>query len=596
MLKSLLETGLPLLWVSLWMLGGIWLTRSVFNLRRNEQVLVGISLGLILQTCLANILNRYLPAPFTDLISAGVVFGFGLFLILQQHHSLFKSLPLTLDWILIFGLAFLFFNIQHGLAIQDDLTYLSFSSRTAARDIFAYTINDPTPSLPLVLTAQLQRIAAIFPWNALNLIRSLSMALGILLAGAWTRRLTHSQTAGVVGSTTAAFGMGTTWLLLVFPGGSPLNSSGIFSPVSAVLPLPLPESFSNTFFQPLAFTYNPDILWGFIMLACLLLTFNRWRQPLVAALLSSILLASLLLAFGNTVFFILAWLALLIVWSIVHHSLRFTGKFWAEMGIFALAGGLVFGYRGAIISLIWPEVKLTSPDPVRALFFLIQIIPIICMCPLFIAWGIKAFKVNRWMELSIWLSALFSLFFILVEFSNRFNMDSRASPIPKFLWALFTLYAAGLAWNWAARRNQSLKILAASFGLLTILGGMFTFAISLTALPQNTLPPGLTSLDAQFYTDYWNRPDLLKGPILDTQPLRGETIFGHFINRSAALSASVLSPKLGFDYLYIDETGWNKMDLATQNLFNAPCVKTVKEYKSKRGDAFRRLLDVSGCR
>jgi hypothetical protein len=597
MLKSLLEIGLPLLWVSFWMLGGIWLAQGVFNLRRNEQVLVGISLGLLLQVWLTSLFSRFFSVPWVDLLSAGVVFALGLFLILRQRKPLIKSFPLTLDWVFLILLAFLFFNIQHGLGIRNDLYYLSFTSRVAAGDIFRVAATDPPASLPLVFAGQLQRLAAIFPWNALDLARSLLMALGILLAGAWTRRLTHSQAAGVIGSVIAAFGMGTSWLLLVFP--NPFLQAFVMPTLSFVsAPFPLADNFTNTLFQPLLFSFDPNTLMGFVLLACLLFTFNHWRQPIAGFFSSSILFASLLLIFSNTASFIFAWLVILIAWSIIHRSIRFPAKLWAGLGIFVLACCLAFWYRGIIFGLDWPEVILDNLNlyPGIVLVFLLQAIPAVCVLPLFVPWAVKAFQASRWFEVSLWISSFFAPLGYAFFFTYPHIVYQYFSYLSEFLWFMVMFFGSALIWNWAAHRSQSHKILAASLGLVTVLSGLFTFAILLTGLTQNILPPGLASLDAQVYSDYWNRPDLLDGPIFDLYGERGQVIFGRYINVDFP---GLLFPdaihKTKIHYLFFDETSWNKLDSKTQVSLNSPCVKLVKEYKAKRGDAFRRLLDVSAC-
>ncbi len=67
-----------LVWVGLWTVGGWWLALSAFNLRRNELALVGFTVGLVVETLLANGLARLLPLPLAFWAAAGLTFALGL--------------------------------------------------------------------------------------------------------------------------------------------------------------------------------------------------------------------------------------------------------------------------------------------------------------------------------------------------------------------------------------------------------------------------------------------------------------------------------------------------------------------------------------
>ena len=47
---KIIEAVAFLVWFLLWAVGGIWIARSAFNLRKNEQVIAGVGLGLVRKT------------------------------------------------------------------------------------------------------------------------------------------------------------------------------------------------------------------------------------------------------------------------------------------------------------------------------------------------------------------------------------------------------------------------------------------------------------------------------------------------------------------------------------------------------------------
>ena len=63
------------------------------------------------------------------------------------------------------------------------------------------------------------RLGGLFPWVAWDAGRVLSVALAILLAVLWVRRVTRSLAAGLAAGLVTLFGGGARWLLLLLPGG-----------------------------------------------------------------------------------------------------------------------------------------------------------------------------------------------------------------------------------------------------------------------------------------------------------------------------------------------------------------------------------------
>ena len=153
-----------------------------------------------------------------------------------------------------------------------------------------------------------------------------------------------------------------------------------------------------------------------------------------------------------------------------------------------------------------------------------------------------------------------------------------------------------LVWLWVKERSQTLKIAAVSLGLITTFGGIFIFSLELPALTQTVFPEGLTGLDAQVYTDYWNKLD----SVYDPQARRGEVLFGRKILRFYVDNAPIINTPAsvhdeGFNYMLLDETFWSQLAPQYKETYSQPCVKVLKEYHAKHGDEFRKVLVISTC-
>jgi hypothetical protein len=600
MLKMWLELSFPLLWVVFWVLGGIWITQFAFNLKRGEQALVGISVGLLLQMGCGNLFNHFLVPLFADLLSAALIFTGGLFLLFRRRQSPLKSFPLTLEWLFLFLLTVLFYNLQHGLNINADPVLLAATSKIAAGELLQGPIFPPA-SLPLFIAAGFQHLAGMFPWNALNLTRSLLMAMGILLTGTWTLRLTRSKMAAWLACFFAAFAMGTSWLLLLIPNDMLLNGLQVFSAPLFTPPVSLPNYFTATFFVPLSLNFSPDFLILLVCTACLLLTYNRWKQSALAASISIFMVATLLKDWNTILSFLWAWIVILVIWLWVKRTIKLPKILMLWMGIFFCADLLAFIFQGNRLELPWSVFKASPINLSFMITVFLQLLPIFCILPLGIHWISRSLRANRWFEPALLISTLPGLVLVFFQFGNDpTHPDHLIFHNPNLLLVVFTLYAVALVWWWASRRGQTVKILAASWTGIAVLSGVMCFAITLTALTQSEFPPGMTSLDALVYTDFWNNPDIHSFKMFDSSANRGEIIFG----RQTLLSGSPLpnpqtAPKIvgssGYRYMYIDEIFWNQLDVASQAQFTAPCVKLLKEYKAKRGDSFRRILDISAC-
>ena len=119
---NLLKDYLPfLIWIILFSLGGIWLIQSSFNLRKNEQAVAGVGLGIVLQIWLGNILAQVIPFTTAIMASAVMIFiaglGFSLKRIDRKPLKLLEIPVQPLQWLALVGLAYLFIRLGRGLAI-----------------------------------------------------------------------------------------------------------------------------------------------------------------------------------------------------------------------------------------------------------------------------------------------------------------------------------------------------------------------------------------------------------------------------------------------------------------------------------------------
>jgi len=198
-------------WIALWSLGGIWIARRAFNLRPNEQALVGLAVGLVMEDLLVNFLGFVLPFELACWIGVGLVFVAGLVLALTGEQpggrrSLRSLLPSLVpgQWLVLLILVALFYGIGRGMAIFDDYAHLPTVSLMATGDVPPHFSLDP--SVPygyhyflLLVAAQIVRLGDIFPWVALDFARALSLGMAVLLAAIWVQRLTRSRLAGLLG-------------------------------------------------------------------------------------------------------------------------------------------------------------------------------------------------------------------------------------------------------------------------------------------------------------------------------------------------------------------------------------------------------------
>lgn len=574
------------LWAFLWILGGWWIVRTAFNLRPNEEGLVGFACGLVLEVWLSNLIGRVLPLPWAFWTAAASVFVIGLILAaLKGWRSILRLPFIPSQWILLLVLFYLFTAISRGLAIFDDYAHLPTTSLMAAGFIPPQFALDPNVSYGyhyflILFAAQAARIGNFYAWTALDVGRGLSIALAILLSAVWTQRLTRSSFAGFLAGLFTAFAMGTRWLLLLFPGTllhllSPhidmLGSAAQSAPniITALTgnwiiegggPLAYPFAYVNGINQPGILSFGPNGLIGAAISYPLLLSFNRWKSR-IAPIVTVILLAASSMMGETGLVLSLAGLAVLtLVYIIQHRTLRLPKSMWTWWGVFAamlvisiLQGGtwtdMFFGFFSNIsqagvgdsyqtigFALSWPIAVVSSHlgvlsllNPWQLLVALLEIGPVLLAAPLVFIWGWKAYKAGRWFEALTVLGGFITVFTLLIQFTGSAGVRN-TSRLYGFI-GTTAIFAVPVLWNWVDHRSDLIKTLLAAWGSVILFGGIVLFGIELLAAQKPVASTFISPMDVTFYQKYWNKlgKDAL---IFDPYPFRAPTVFGRYTDSS----------------------------------------------------------------
>ena len=601
--------------------------------------MVGMGIGLVLQTWLANLFAHGFPIAIASWISAGLLCIIGAAAVILTHRRV--ELASSWDhWALLAALTLLLTAIGRGLAIFDDYQNLPTISLMATGDVPPHFALNPSLNFGyhyflLLFSAQLMRLGNMLPWTALDVARGLILALPLMLAGWWGYRLTHRPLAAVLTGAMLAFAGGARWLLLLLPPSwlvdisanvQLIGSASTSAPsladamlsnwkIDGAGPIAFPFAFYTGINQPYVMAYTGIAGSGILILLLLLLTANRslhrgagWVMlPLLASLALANEIAFLLLVFGS---FILA-----VFCALRMHSWRLPGRLAVWLAVLlgaiiiaAFQGGLLTeivrsrlmpraaeaSYFDTSLSFVWPPAvvsahlgSLSIASLPQLVVALAEIGPVILVTPLLFAWWRKSFRLGNWYEASLIASSAGTLAAIFITFKGPLF-----TAWPRLLSGWFfacMLYAVPLLWTWTRRRNGWLQALALAITVAACLGGLVLFAIELLAVQRPVLATFISPLDAKMSAEYWNRleHDVL---IFDPVVYRSPTVFGRFTDSSPswytkdpawqALDASP-DPRAisaaGFDYMYFDKDYWDELTPAQQALLSAACVRQVRQ-------------------
>jgi hypothetical protein len=585
MSHSLLQAASAIAWSGLWALGGWWIVRFCFNLRRNEELLAGIAAGLILENLAANWIGQFLPVSTAFWVSAALVFLAGAATVMRQGWRSMLALPILPGQWVAFGLLFLIsLAITRSLGIFDDYAHLPTTSLIAAGYLPPRFALDPTTPYDyhyflVLVAAQLMRIFQADSWLALDLARAFSSALALLLTYVWVQRITGSKMAGFLGAALLAFGTGTRWLLLFLPPGllekvsahvtmigSGLDSgpnlmTAMFGPwlMDGDSAIKFPFAFANGIVEPGVMDLvgaNGLIIRALSVL--LLLTFNRWRNrwaiPISALFVSAFSLlteVSILVTLGS-------WAIVVVGFMLVRKTIRLPKSLWVWVSVIVLGsligvlqGGVLHGVMNGLISKVLTGVSVASHEtvgfklafppeivsvhlgvlslfnPYQAMAALAELGPILLVLPLAAIWGWKSWRAGRWYEAAFVLAGLLTLPTIFVEFTGSTGVRN-TERLYNFV-DLCLLFAVPLVWLWVAHRADWLKISALVTALVVMLGGVMMFSAELGGISHPIASYFLNSMDVKASHDYWNRLES-QTLIFDSVNMRAPTLFGRPTN------------------------------------------------------------------
>ena len=583
-MNALLDFAPLFLWALLWIVGGWLLAASLFRLRRNETALIGLGIGLVTETWLANVLAQIMPVMVAFWLAAALTLIGGLIsivLLKRQNHTIDFSFSLG-QLLILFVLTILFVSIGRGLAIFEDYQNLPTISLMATGDIPPHFALDPHFSFNyhyflLLFATQFMRLGYMFPWTALDVSRGLIIALPLMLAWLWAYRMTHNHIASVLTSVMLMFAGGARWLLLLLPQPilqlisnqiTLLGSAGVTAPdlIHAMLsnwkidgggPIPFPFAFHSGIFQSYVMNGFTGISgMAFIIVLLLLLTAQRWRNPF-AGVVTFILLSSLALANEVTFGLIgLGFVLAVIVWMISQRSWKLPsslvrwiavlipvclaviiqGGMFTEIMRARFTSGSGGSYFDATPNLVWPPSIISAHFGALSLFNLSQLMvafteigPIILVLPLVVIWGWKTLRMQNWYEAALIGTFAGSVPSLFVAFKGPLY-----TATPRLLDGLLfacMLYAVPLLWVWARKKNDAWRAALVVGGMITIFAGSMMFGIQLISIQKPVTTTFISDLDAKVADKYWNKlePGSL---VLDPSPYQGPTIFGRATDSS----------------------------------------------------------------
>jgi len=656
MFSQLLDI-LPLfIWSLIWALGG-WLIVIGFNIPRRDQMITGVSLGLVMELWLSNVFAHFMPVMPAFWLGAIATFAIGL-IFAWPHLRMGIQGVFYISWAQIAALAlivYLFAMIGFGLNIFDDRQNLPAASLMAAGDIpphfpFDSKVVFGYHYLLILLGAQLMRLGDIFAWTAMDLARALVFGPTIMLTYLWTRRMTRSHTAGILGGLFMAFSSGTRWLLLILPpvfvewisGHITLIGSGKISgeTLSSALtnfwqiegagPIEFPFAFVNGLNSSNVMTHNGTGVLSILVLMLVLMLYRRTQDFKNGTIIVILLAASALVSeFGFLTLFPNLFVAIVVyllvrrtrqipptafLWIVIVGAASFIALLQggvltviAQDLVAGLMGGAREGYHTFGILFAWPPTVISAhlgtlslANPAQLLVAILEIGPVLLVLPLLFKWGIKMARLQRWWEALLVAGAATGLVVLFVQYTGSAGISANSRLLNNILLPAM-LYAVPLIWIWTRQRSDALKAGAVTLGLISLFGGLFIFGIELIAIQKPVLPFFIHELDARISKQYWNilEPN---AQVFDLLPHRAVTVFGRFSDSQETLYIAYpewvalgVDPDpykihaAGYDYAYFGAEEWDTWSEKTHTLFQADCVQVMEDVKGIRAaDDYRK--------
>jgi hypothetical protein len=240
-----------------WLAGWLLATHA-FRLQARERLIVGLGLGLVLYTWLANLLGHWLSPELTFILPALLLLPIGGWLAWrsQRRHEgpwLDREDLKAWPWLLAgLILVYIFLLWSKGLTLFDEHKNLSLISIIGNGDIPPHFF----PNYPLnfiyhygfhFVGASLMRLGGLLPWSAFDASKALLWGLMLLLAGLLGRRYVGRAWGGWVTAAVVALAAGTRYLLLLLPPGFLLQADKVIQlqGTSALIGKPFSEALSS---------------------------------------------------------------------------------------------------------------------------------------------------------------------------------------------------------------------------------------------------------------------------------------------------------------------------------------------------------------
>ncbi|MEN6571211.1 MAG: hypothetical protein ABFD24_05145 [Anaerolineaceae bacterium] len=607
-METILPSILLVTWALLWILGGWWLSRSLFSLAPNEEGMVGLVVGLTAEVGLVNFIGRVLPFDLAIWIGAGIVFAAGAFFALRKAGLRgLKIRVVPWQWISFLVITYVFFLISRGLALYDDFAHLpTLSIMATGENPVLFALNSAIPLdyhyFVLMFGAQIMRLGHSLPWTAWDIAKSFTVAPAVFLGALWTYRVTRSRIAQWLGGAGVLFISGTRWLLLLLPdsivsklsqnvtliGAGAASGSTLLAslpnpwPVDGQGSFPFPYAFLNGIFTSGSEGYlNVTALMLPAVLFALLLTASRWRSAWSA--LPTILLVSSL-GLLTEIEIPLMGLAVLLITLItllrsrkwkIPRQLGLWWLVWFVSGlIIAVQGGALSGSLNAVLYPLLGKpapltfqvtgLQLASPsivshhlgvlsllDPAQIVIALIEIGPILLVLPLVLIWGLKAVRSERWFEATLLLAGILSLAMVFVHFSGSLRNTSRLYFFPR----VCVMLAVPAVWIWASHRARFIRSAASILAGVVMFGGLVMLGVQFPNIKYHQFASFINSYDVKMEMKYWNKLDP-GAAVFDPNPYRSATLFGRHTQAG---------------------TTWYDFLPAYENLVNAPDAKKLSQ-------------------
>jgi hypothetical protein len=569
-----------------WLLGGWLLVRSLFRIKPQSRLIVGMCSGWLLFLALTNLAAHFLDLDLAFWVASVTIFVSG---VAAAYRTRCVRSPIRHDlqgWpaaAVVLLLTLFFWRIERGLAIFDEYLHLPLVSVMASGDIPPHFYLNPSEYFAYhyglqIWAANLVRTAGLFPWSAFDLARAATLATLAGMAWVWFGRVVRSRGTVFVAAALALLAGGSRWLLLLLPQGwlERISSSVVLSSSAGVTaptlasalskpwvitgggPLPFPFAFHNGIFVPAIQALGADAALPPTTVLLLLILVDRSRLRMSQAIIGALVLGSLALtaehlfaAFWGSV---LAgalltrlqgrragseadrrglgrgWIAMLMLSAILA---IFQGGVITEI-VRQFGGSLVSGGSGTaanfhLFGFQWPPGLMTGHFGVLSLFNFNQVIvllaemgPGLMGLPFATIYAWRHARRGHWVRAG-WGGAALLLFFIALF--GTYGLERQLTRFPAsalWLWVILAIPLLAAAY---ARIKRLSKLVLVTLTAALAFSGVVELGIQMTAMTTTQFTYFVTPLDTYMSAHYWNTlpPQAM---VLDRLPYRAVTVFG----------------------------------------------------------------------